>query len=275
MNELVEAVRTGSAVLFAGAGVSMNLGLPSWSDLIRHMAEELDFDPDTFSRLGDYLALAEHYASVKGSLEPLRRWMAEAWHGRGIDIGASPIHRLIVELPFRFVYTTNYDDWLERAYAHYGKKVAKIVRVVDLVNLPDDAVQLVKFHGDFSDENTFVLTESAFFDRLDLEGPLDVKLRGDILGRTILFVGYSYSDVNMRYLFYKLQRIWESSAYAGERPKSYLFLDPPNPVQERVLRNRGIVPILSECEEPGAGLERFLERLAGAAGGCRPGERGR
>jgi hypothetical protein len=269
MKELVEAVRTGNAVLFAGAGVSMNLGLPSWADLIRHLAEELDFDPDEFATLGDYLSLAEYYASVKGSLEPLRRWMGQTWNGRHIDIGASPIYRLVVELPFRFVYTTNYDSWLERAYEYHGKKFHKIIRVIDLVNVPADAVQIVKFHGDFSDENTFVLTESAFFDRLDLEGPLDIKLRGDILGRTILFVGYSYSDINMRYLFYKLQRIWESSAYAGQRPKSYLFLDRANPVQERVLENRGIVPIRSECDDPGEGLERFLRRLAGAAGGRR------
>jgi len=275
MQDLIEAVRSGNAVLFAGAGVSMNLGLPSWADLIRHMAEDLAFDPDAFAGLGDYLTLAEYYATVKGSLEPLRRWMDHAWHGKKIDVGASAIHRLLVSLPFRYVYTTNYDDWLERAYAHYGKKVQKIVRVIDLVNPPADAVQIVKFHGDFSDENTFVLTESAFFDRLDLEGPLDIKLRGDILGRTILFIGYSYSDINMRYLFYKLQRIWESSAYAGDRPKSYLFLDRPNPVQEQVLKNRGIVPIRSECDDPGEGLERFLRRLADGAGPPEAGRRPR
>jgi hypothetical protein len=266
MQDLIEAVHSGNAVLFAGAGVSMNLGLPSWADLIRHMAEDLDYDSDAFAALGDYLSLAEYYVAVKGSLEPLRRWMDRAWHGKHIDVGASAVHRLLVQLPFRFVYTTNYDDWLERAYAHYGKRYHKIVRVLDLVNLPADVVQIVKFHGDFSDENTFVLTESAFFDRLDLEGPLDVKLRADILGRTILFIGYSYSDINMRYLFYKLQRTWESSADAGERPRSYLFLDRANPVQEQVLRDRGIVPIRSECDDPGAGLERFLRRLAEGAG---------
>jgi hypothetical protein len=266
MQELVEAVRGGNAILFAGAGVSMNLGLPSWSDLSWHMAEDLDFDPHAFASPGDYLSLAEYYLAEKGSLAPLRRWMDEAWHGRDVEIAASAVHRLIVELPFRLIYTTNYDAWLEKAFEHHGKKFAKIVRVVDLVNLPRDAVQIVKFRGDFSDESTFVLTESAFFDRLDLEGPLDIKLRADFLGRTILFVGYSYSDINMRYLFYKLQRIWESTADAGERPESYIFLDRPNPVQERVLTGRGIVPIVSECDDPGAGLERFLRRLRDAAG---------
>ena len=31
--ELVTALRTGNALLFVGAGVSMNLGIPSWSEL--------------------------------------------------------------------------------------------------------------------------------------------------------------------------------------------------------------------------------------------------
>jgi hypothetical protein len=264
IEELVSSVRQGNAILFAGAGVSMNLGLPSWSRLIVHMAEELGYDPDIFSGLGDYLALAEYYLGVKGSLEPLRHWMQTAWHRPDIDIGASDVHRLLVKLPFPIVYTTNYDAWLEEGFNYYGKKFVKIVRVADLVRVRPDAVQVVKFHGDFEDETSFVLTESSFFERLSFEGPLDIKLRADTLSRPVLFIGYSLSDVNTRYLLYKLERLWASSADAAARPPSFIFLDRPNPVQEAVLRRRGIVPIVSECDEPGAGLQRFLEQLAAA-----------
>ena len=39
MNEsLVEAVRRRQAILFAGSGISRNLGLPSWGQLIDEMA---------------------------------------------------------------------------------------------------------------------------------------------------------------------------------------------------------------------------------------------
>jgi len=34
------------------------------------------------------------------------------------------------------------------------------------------------------------------FDRLYFSSPLDIKLRTDALGRSILFIGYSLSDVN-------------------------------------------------------------------------------
>lgn len=40
-NELLEAHRSGKLMLFAGAGVSANLGLPNWSQLIGQIAKEL------------------------------------------------------------------------------------------------------------------------------------------------------------------------------------------------------------------------------------------
>ena len=45
MEELANAIRNKSALLFVGAGVSMNLGIPSWEQLTAHMAELLGFDP--------------------------------------------------------------------------------------------------------------------------------------------------------------------------------------------------------------------------------------
>jgi NAD-dependent SIR2 family protein deacetylase len=59
--ELIQAVRDRRALLFVGAGLSMNLGLPSFAGLIEQIATTLDYDPELFSSHGDYLALAEYY----------------------------------------------------------------------------------------------------------------------------------------------------------------------------------------------------------------------
>jgi NAD-dependent SIR2 family protein deacetylase len=61
--ELVEAIRDKAAILFVGAGVSINLGLPSFNGLIRHLASELNYDPDVYSAHGDYFALAEGFVA--------------------------------------------------------------------------------------------------------------------------------------------------------------------------------------------------------------------
>ena len=57
---------------------------------------------------------------------------------------------------------------------------------------------------------------------------LDIKLRSDMLGKTILYIGYSLEDINMRFLLYKLSKIWEK--YKDIRPASYIFLTKPNEV---------------------------------------------
>jgi len=90
----------------------------------------------------------------------------------------------------------------------------------------EDCAAAVKLslHGDFDDDSSLVLTESSYFERLSFESPLDIKLRYDSIGKSLLFIGYSLSDINIRYLLYKLQRLWAESDYSGVRPVSYIFV---------------------------------------------------
>jgi hypothetical protein len=261
MIDIVEAIRQRRAILFVGAGVSKNVGVPTTQEMVAEIAKQLGYDPKDFNSLGDARTLAEFYQLTKGNLGPLRSWMDVTWHRQELDVRKSEVHRLLVELDFPIIYTTNYDRWLERAYDAYGKPYTKIANVGDLLGAREGVTQIVKFHGDFDDDESLVLTESSFFERLGFENPLDIKLQSDVLGRPILFIGYSLTDINIRYLVYRLQRLWEESHLRHIRPKSYIFLTTPNAVQERVLRKREIEPIISELDNPGEGLARFLSQL--------------
>jgi hypothetical protein len=263
VDELADAVRAKTALLFVGAGVSMNLGMPSWAELTAHMAARLGYDPAEFARLGDPQTLAEFFALEAGSLGPLRSWMDVEWHRDAAEkVRGSAVHRLIVELGFPVVYTTNYDRYLELAHDAHGVPYTKVANIGDLSRTRPGVAQIVKLHGDFEDDRSIVLTESSHFDRLALDGPFDLKLRTDLLGRTALFVGYSVSDVSIRYLLYRLHRLWEESAYGKARPRAYVYLGEHNPVQARVLESWGIVPLFSDVADIGEGLRRLLERLA-------------
>ena len=60
LEDLDGAIRKRQAILFAGAGVSMNVGLPSWGTLIEHVAGELDIDVSEVKGADlSYLTLAE------------------------------------------------------------------------------------------------------------------------------------------------------------------------------------------------------------------------
>jgi hypothetical protein len=165
-------------------------------------------------------------------------------------------------LSFPIIYTTNYDHWLEIAHRRRKVDFVKVASVGHIAQIREGVRQIVKFHGDFDEDDTLVLTETSYFERLGFESPLDIKLRSDSLGKAILFIGYSLSDINIRYLLYKLHKIWRDSAYASARPKSYIFLSKPNPVQEAILRNRGIEPIVSAHDDAKQGLIDFLKELA-------------
>lgn len=260
--DLIQAIRKRRAILFVGAGVSRNVGVPTTGELIGEVARQLGYDPESFRSFGDHRSVAEFYKLTKGNLGPLRSWMDTTWHRSDVDVRNSRIHELIVQLDFPLIYTTNYDRWLEKTFDAFGKQYVKIVNVGDLLKAREGVTQIVKFHGDFDDDESIVLTESSFFERLNFGSALDIKLQSDVLGRPVLFVGYSLSDINIRYLLYKLQLLWENSALRQLRPKSYIFLSAANPVQERVLRMRGIEPVISEKEDPGEGLADFLAELA-------------
>src|SRR5262245_58477174 len=141
-------------VLFVGAGLSMQLGLPSWSSLVAQIGTELGYDPQIFQGFGNYLALAEYYQIMKGSIGPLRSILDVKWHDKSIDIGESDAHKLIVELGFSRIYTTNFDRWIERAFDHWKVPFHRITNVNDIAESKSDTVDLIKFHGDFDQDES-------------------------------------------------------------------------------------------------------------------------
>src|SRR5205085_3642114 len=104
-------------------------------------------------------------------------------------------------------------------------------------------------------------TETDYFDRLAFESPLDIKFRADALGKTVLFVGYSMSDMNIRLLLHKLWSTWQRSGYAKDRPRSFVFMPRPNPMQEAILAEWGITALTGDSDDPAEALTHFLESL--------------
>ncbi|MQT11182.1 SIR2 family protein [Segnochrobactrum spirostomi] len=262
IESLADLVSRKKVVLFAGAGLSVPLNLPDWSGLIVHMAGELGYDPDVLAPDGaDYLQIAEFYKLERNSIGELRSWMDRSWYVPDDRLLKSRVHNQIVQLEFPLIYTTNYDRNIERIHELRGKRFTKIKSMVDIANAHPDATQIVKFHGDFDDDESLVVTESDYFERLQFEAPLDIKFRSDVLSRSILFIGYSLNDLNMRLLLYRLHKMWEKAGFAAQRPPCFIFLLRPDPVRERVLASRGIHPIVSSSPNPSTALEEMFDEL--------------
>ena len=97
--ELSAAIARKQAILFAGAGISMAVGLPSWQMLMEHLASDLGVDPGWVERPRDsYQTLAESYRITRGRIGPLRNWMDRNWSVSPEKVRSSELHRLIVDL---------------------------------------------------------------------------------------------------------------------------------------------------------------------------------
>jgi hypothetical protein len=262
-DDLVRAVREREAILFAGAGVSMTVGLPSWRTLIEHMAAELDLEPEAATDI-NYFTLAEYYRLKQGSIGPLRSWMDRNWSITDDALRGSRVHELIVELDFPIIYTTNFDRNLETSFALRGKEFVRIVNAKDVARARPGTTQIVKLHGDFDDDASIVIAETDYLDRLSFDSPLDMKFQADALGKTLLFVGYSLTDLNIRFLLHRLWKTWRASGYEKDRPRSYVFMMRSNTIEEAVLAQWGIEVITQEDVEPERRLEAFLQRIADA-----------
>ena len=260
-DDLTEAIRHRRAMLFAGAGLSMSVGLPSWSELITHLQSELQLE--TIDPRINYHTLAEYYRLKQGSIGPLRSWMDRTWNVSRAKVAESELHRYIVELDFPIIYTTNYDNNLEMAYDVYERPYLKITNTHDLVGIDGVKTQIVKFHGDFSDDATLVIAETDYFKRLAFETPIDIKFKADALGRTLLFIGYSVSDLNIRLLLYRVWQTWRDTGRERERPGVYVFTPNPDPIQTAVLQQWGIT-VLSRAGAPQEALVGFLKELRAA-----------
>lgn len=176
-------------------------------------------------------------------------------------IKSSAVYQALTDLNVKLLYTTNYDHSIETAMRIQGKSYRRIFKTEHLVNIPANMTQIVKFHGDMDNINSIVLSESDYYDRLNFSSPLDIRLRSDMLGKSILFIGYSLSDVNMRILLYKLDQLWKASNHSDKRPQSYIFLSRPNPIQEKIFQKRGIIPIVGKGLDSETNLIQFLKEF--------------
>lgn len=255
--------RDGRLIPFVGAGLSIPLGLPDWSELIDFIAKQLDYDPDVFRLHGNDLQLAEYYVALKGSIGPLRSEMDRRFNPTDDKIRKSRAHGALIDMKLPLIYTTNYDRIIERAFDLRNAAYYTIANLDDIDSAPaDTTTQIVKLHGTFDDDASLVLTETSYFDRLEFESPIDIKMRADILGKTLLFIGYSLNDINIRYMLYKLHKLRRQMRREALRyPSAFLTSFGSNEIQSKLLAEWNIRIVDLDPARKQESLAKFLESL--------------
>ena len=124
------------------------------------------------------------------------------------ETSLSENHRLLARLPIDTVWTTNCDKLLEDAFrdAHRRVDVKKTSDSLQLP-LPGRSVTVYKMHGDVDSPQDAVLTKEDY-ETYDLTRELySIKLKGDIVVKTFLFLGFSFTDPNIDYILSRIRAL--------------------------------------------------------------------
>ena len=249
------------SVNWTEAGVSKTG--PSWSQMVEQSARILGYkDPELLHMRGTELQILEYFRIKKNNFAPLTNWMVRLMEAPSNAIKDSKIHTALCQLSQCVIfYTTNYDDFLERALEASGREVRVIATEGDM-GLPSSATQVIKFHGDFNNPDDMVVSEVQYYRRMKLESPMDLKLRSDLFGRAVLFVGYSFRDMNVAYLFQNVNEMFKHLPHSFSGKRAYIIVHNPSDFENRLFYARNIEVIPTFGSDRVAATAELLADLA-------------
>lgn len=191
--EFLKEIEAGNAAIFAGAGLSAPAGFVDWRGLLRGLAEEMDLNIDLET---DLVSVAQfHFNHAGANRQRLNQAIIEAL---AADNPPTVNHRALAKLPIATWWTTNYDQLIERALREAGKVVDVKADVPQLANTrPRRDAIVYKMHGDVERPHEAVVTRDDY-ERYERDrGAFTSALAGDLVSKTFLFLGLSFSDPNL------------------------------------------------------------------------------
>lgn len=199
IRDYVKDLRESSAGIFAGAGMSKAAGFVNWPELLSEIADEIGLSVDKET---DLISLAQYHVNETGGKSKINRKILEEFsaHAEPTDN-----HRILATLPIHTYWTTNYDTLIEDALKQANKIVDTKHEVKQLANTrPKRDVVVYKMHGDVHHPADAVLTKEQYQAYYLSHEHFITALSSDLLTKTFLFIGFSFTDPNLDYVLSRL-----------------------------------------------------------------------
>lgn len=186
-------------VVFVGAGVSANSGVPTWNNITESFKSEL---PNSIEDETDDMKVAQIYKDTYGEKAYFDKIQNILKNGR---VAFNPIHKAILQLNPVHIITTNYDNLIEQSIKSNYKQYDIITRDSDLpyYRYPN---KVVKMHGDFRNGN-IVLTEEDYYNYAANFPLIRSFVTSLFTTNVVLFVGFSFSDLNLKIILNDIKTI--------------------------------------------------------------------
>ena len=200
IDKYVKEIKDNSAAMFIGAGFSKSAGYVDWKNLLRNVAEDLDLDVD---KEYDLVSLAQYCYNKNGNRGIINDVIFDEFtKEKEVDEN----HRIIARLPISTYWTTNYDSLIEDALIE-AKRVVDVKynnKQLSLTKPHRDAI-VYKMHGDRSNPDEAILIKDDYEKYYRDHAQFITALSGDLISKTFLFVGFSFSDPNIDYILSRVR----------------------------------------------------------------------
>ncbi|MBO9497348.1 SIR2 family protein [Thalassotalea sp. G20_0] len=201
VKDIVEELSNENVAVFAGAGLSAPAGFVNWAQLLEPIAEELGLDT---SKERDLVSLAQYHCNDNSAnRSKLNQLLIEEFSK---DAQSTETHKILSRLPIRDYWTTNYDKLIEKTLIDYGRKpdVKHTVEQLAHTKPRRDAV-IYKMHGDVDHPSDAILTKDDYESYHVEMQPFLSALSGDLVSKTFIFIGFSFTDPNLDYILSRVR----------------------------------------------------------------------
>jgi len=196
------AIDNQNAAVFVGAGLSKPSGFVDWKELLRDIAKELDLDVDIET---DLIALAQYHENHSRGRGRINQTLIDEFTK---DAAPTRNHELLAALPISTFWTTNYDRLIEEALIAAHKRIdVKMSRENLAISIPKRDAVVYKMHGDVSRPDEAVLTKQDYETYNEKRQLFSMQLQGDLISKTFLFLGFSFTDPNIDYILGRIRAL--------------------------------------------------------------------
>lgn len=204
INQYVKDIKGHSAAVFVGAGFSKSAGYVDWKNLLRKIAEELELD---IEKEFDLVSLAQYHYNTNGNRNTISNLIIDEFSK---EKEISENHKILARLPILTYWTTNYDSLLEDALKEANRIVDVKRKCSQLaVTKPQRDAIVYKMHGDKECPNEAILIKDDYERYHRQRAHFVTALSADLISKTFIFVGFSFSDPNISYILSRIMVDYE------------------------------------------------------------------
>lgn len=199
VKDFVRDLENGSVAIFAGAGMSKGAGFVDWSELLHDIAYELGLKIELEH---DLISLAQFHVNQRKTSDGLAKKILQEFSEQAEP---TDTHKILARLPIHTYWTTNYDTLIEDELRN-AFRVPDVKRDIESLTTtwPKRDAVVYKMHGDVSAPKSAVLYKEQYEKYHTSHAAFITALSGDLVSKTFLFIGFSFSDPNLDYVLSRL-----------------------------------------------------------------------